>query len=252
MHFWMLTESDIPQDAFVDEARSAADNVGPHVLIADGFYDDPDSVRALGLSQEFVQFTPPLPEQVGAEMASLPEFEPIKGAWRATALLRFRGRPVARPVSGYRHNPKSLRLRMEDITGEQVPSDSWVLGGDGWNGAFRLRDAGHFLASIHHHYKEGDASPRGWSGLVYLSPDPPAGTGTSLWRDKGTGKCVAGNGVNASKDYERFERIHTVENVYNRLVLFRENVLHRAECGFGQDKDARLTQTFFFLSERRS
>jgi len=29
-------------------------------------------------------------------------------------------------------------------------------------------------------------------------------------------------------------------------VLFRENVLHRAEHGFGHGKKARLTQTFFF------
>ena len=221
-------------------------------MIADGFYDNPDRVRALGLSQEFVQFTPPLPEQVGAETASLPEFEPIKGAWRATALVRFRGRPVAKPVSGFRYNPESLRLRMEDITGEQVPADTWSLGGDGWNGVFHLRDAGHTSASIHHHYKSGDVAPRGWSGLVYLSPNPPTGTGTSLWRDRTSGKCVGGMGVNASKDYGRFERIYTVENVYNRLVLFRENVLHRAERWFGQDKDARLTQTVFFLSERRS
>jgi len=37
------------------------------------------------------------------------------------------------------------------------------------------------------------------------------------------------------------------ENRFNRLVLFRENVLHRAEDGFGQTaQNARLTQTFFF------
>ncbi len=251
MRLWALTDSQIPQDTFVDDSRPAADNAGPHVLVADGFYDDPGSVRALGLSQEYVQFTPPLAAQVGIETASLPEFEPIKGAWRATALLKFRGRPVAKPFLGFRHNPESLRLQMEDITSEHVPSESWVLGGDGWNGVFHLRDSGHTLTSVHHHYKAGDVSPRGWSGLVYLSPNPPKGTGTSFWRDKDTGKCVAGMGVNASKDFDRFERIYTIENVYNRLVLFRENVLHSAECGFGQDREARLTQTFFFLSERR-
>lgn len=251
MRITTLMDGEIPRDALIDDTRPAADNAGPHLIIVDGWYEEPDRVRDLGLAQEFVQFTPPLAEQVGEEVAALPEFEPIMGAWRSTALLRFRARPVAKPVLGFRYNPEWLRERMEELTGERIPADSWSLGGDGWNGAFHLRDAGHTLASIHHHYKPGDVSPRGWSGLVYLSPDPPSGSGTTIWRDKRTGKCIGTEGVNVSKAYESYERVYTVENVYNRLVLFRENVLHRAESGFGQDGDARLTQTFFFLSERR-
>jgi hypothetical protein len=61
---------------------------------------------------------------------------------------------------------------------------------------------------------------------------------------------VAPAGVAATKDFDRFEKVFVSDNVYNRLVLFRENVLHRAEPGFGQDREARLTQTFFFISSR--
>lgn len=243
-----ITHTTLPDDWFHDETRTPQDNRGPHVVIVDDFYGDPDAVRALGLSREFVQFTPPLAEQVGADVASLPEFEPIKGAWRSTALLRFRGKDVAKPFVGFRHNPEWLRCEMERITGESIGTEAWALGGDGWNGAFHLRDAGHTSASIHHHYKEGDVYPRGWSGLVYLSPGAPRNSGTSFWRSKDTGKCVASPGVAATKDYDRFEKVFVSDNVYNRLVLFRENVLHRAEPGFGEDKDARLTQTFFFIS----
>jgi hypothetical protein len=43
----------------------------------------------------------------------------------------------------------------------------------------------------------------------------------------------------------------TVENCFNRLVLFRENILHRAEPGFGDSPaTGRLTQTFFFRSNK--
>jgi hypothetical protein len=252
MRIRTLTDADLPSAWFHDDARPPEDNRGPHVLIVDDFYPDPDRVRALGLSHEFVQFTPPLAEQVGAETASLPEFESIQGTWRSTALLRFRGRKVDRPFLGFRHNPESLRQTLEGLTGESIRTESWELGGDGWNGAFHLRDGGHTKASIHHHYKEGDVHPRGWSGLVYLTPDPPEDSGTSFWRDKESGKCIARAGVVATKDFDRFERVFASENRYNRLVLFRENVLHRAEPGFGRNEGARLTQTFFFISRPRS
>lgn len=237
---------DLPLEWFTDESRPPAENRGPHLLIVDGFYDDPDAVRALALGKPFVQYSPPLVEQVGEGMAMSPEFQDTTSIWRASALFTYRGNSVRHPVNGFRYNGPEVRERLTGIVREEIDDENWALGGDGWNGAFHLRSGGKDAVSIHHHYREGDVFPRGWSGLVYLSPDAPEDAGTSIWRHKATGKCIAAKGAVFDRNISAFERVHDVACRYNRLVLFRENVLHRAEHGFGDGDEARLTQTFFF------
>lgn len=232
---------------FVDDSRSDADNQGPHILIVDDFYDAPDEIRELALSKEYVQYSPPLPEQVGESVASEPQFEGVTGRMLSTALYTFRGIPVFRPFNGFRYNPETLKNSLENLIGERIDPSSWEPGGDGWNGAFHLRESGNTpLASVHHHYHKTNTVTRGWSGVCYLSPDPVDGSGTSFWRDKATGKCIAQFGETFRRDEQNFEKIFEPRNVYNRLVLFRENVLHKIENGFGSGKSARMTQTFFF------
>lgn len=239
---------------FTDRSRPPEDSVGPYLIVVDDFYGDPFEIRRLALSQEFVQYAPPLAEYVGEEVAARyrathPELD---GSWLATALKIWLGTEVLKPVRGFRYNPEALLLRMAQIVGEQIERDTWDTMGDWWNGAFHLIDAGWKSGdgSVHHHYKEFDVSPRGWSGLIYLSPDALPSSGTSIWRDKKTGLCVATYGATFRSNVADFDLALLVENKFNRLVLFRENVLHRAEHGFGRGKDARLTQTFFFCSTR--
>lgn len=232
---------------FFDEARGVEDNLGPHIRVVDGFYDNPDEIREVALSKEYVQYSPPLAEQVGQQVADEPQFAGIAGRMLSSALYTFRGVPVLRPFDGYRYNPKSLRERFEELIGERIEPSSWEPGGDGWNGAFHLRESGNTpLASVHHHHHQTNTVGRGWSGVCYLSPDPIEGSGTSFWRDKVTGKCVATFGETFRRDVQNFEKVFEATNVYNRLVLFRENVLHRIEKGFGTGQSARMTQTFFF------
>jgi hypothetical protein len=83
---------------------------------------------------------------------------------------------------------------------------------------------------------------RGRSGLVHLSETPPERSGTSVWCNRETGSCVAPYGKKFDWDVSNFDLAFLVENRFNRLVLFRENVLHRAEQGFGTGLDARLTR----------
>jgi hypothetical protein len=62
---------------------------------------------------------------------------------------------------------------------------------------------------------------------------------------------VTALGHASSHSYDDFELALVVENRFNRLVLFREHVLHRAEKGFGSTiQDGRMSQTFFFQSRR--
>jgi hypothetical protein len=235
---------------FRDISRSPEDNVGPFILVVDNFYPDPESIRTLALKQSFVQYSPPLPEQVGEDVAA--RYKGQTGLWLSSALFVFAGRVVRAPVTGFAYRPVTLRERLQEVVAETISEHTWEKGGDGWNGVFHLIDASWTLirSSVHHHYKPGDVE-RGWSGLVYLSPDAPPSSGTSIWRDKATGLCIAPYGVKFEHDLPGFELVLLVENRFNRLVLFRENVLHRAEHGFSDGKNARLTQTFFFCTERK-
>jgi hypothetical protein len=238
-------------ELFADPER--AQEQGPHVVVIDGFYDDPDAVRKVALECRFVQYHPPDVAQVGASIAR--QYTGIPGQWVSSALLAYVGRPVAHPWQGFRHNPPELRGRLSRLLGEDIDAETWDTLGDGWNGAFHLISAdwsGPRDGSVHHHFKAGDVCPRGWSGVVYLSPDAPPWSGTSVWRHRATGRCVAPYGALFERDSnvrDNFDLALLVENRYNRLVLLRESVLHRAETGFGAGRAARLTQTLFFKSE---
>jgi hypothetical protein len=236
---------------FTDVSRSVEDNVGPFVLVVDDFYSDPKAIRALALKQSFIQYSPPLVEQVGEAVAA--RYRGQGGLWLSSALFVFAGKIVRSPFTGFAYRPVTLRDRLQKVVAESISQHSWENGGDGWNGVFHLIDASWtpYRGSIHHHYKPGDVE-RGWSGLVYLSPDAPPSSGTSIWRDKTTGLCVASYGAKFEYELPRFELALLVENRFNRLLLFRENVLHRAEHGFGVGRNSRLTQTFFFCTERKN
>jgi hypothetical protein len=226
---------------------------GPFVVVVDDFYDDPGEIRRIALGTPFFQYFPPTEDQVGAKASRFVDLSP---SWFSTALVRNLGEDVRHPEMGFRYNPPELRRRFEDLLHESVDPDTWESLGDWWNGAFHQINE-HWQASgaaIHHHYRTGDVFPRGWSGVVYLSPNPKPWSGTSIWRHKDTGTCIASPGVRYYRDpdtLDHFELAFLVENRYNRLLLFRENVLHRVETGFGIGKSARLTQTFFFQTERR-
>jgi hypothetical protein len=239
-------------DLFQAPERSEDDNRGPFIVVHDGFYDDPDAIRAMALTKEFYQYGPPTADQVGEEKAA--RYSGQKQRWMASALLRHGGEEVAHPKPGFRHASPDVRERIGEILGERPDEATWDTMGDWWNGAFHVQYGGEAgrPSSIHHHYKEGDVTPRGWSGLVYLSPEAGPEHGTTIWRRKDTGLCVNTTmGRVSSHAYDEFELALRVENVYNRLILFREHVLHRAEIGFGSTlEDGRMSQTFFFQSAR--
>jgi hypothetical protein len=232
---------------FVDESRETADNSGPFVVVVDDFYDDPDEVRSLALGMEYRRYEPPSVEITGAPFAAANHHD--LGTWSSTAVLTYHGEQVAHPFPGRRHNPPWLRRRLAAVVGETIDPGHWGLGGDGWNGAFHLIDGSWTgQGPIHHHFKPYDLEGRGWSGVVYLTGDPAPGSGTSVWRRRDTGRCVAPYGRRFGLDVSEYELAFAVENRFNRLVLFRENVLHRPDRGFGDGITSRLTQTWFFRS----
>ncbi len=106
-----------------------------------------------------------------------------------------------------------------------------------------------------------------WAGMVYLTPDLPAGTGTGFYRHKETGlygpptpaiarKLGYANTTEFEKkvvrrdmaDLNLWELDTMVAARFNRLVLFKGGRYYHAPMGGSGDdlETARLTQNFFF------
>jgi hypothetical protein len=233
-------------DWFDDPARAKEHSSKPPVIVIDDFYPDPHAVRELALRSEFAQYIPPDPAIVGKELAARNAHR--QGRWLSSAFVIYHGELARHPFYGSRHNPDSLLHKLEGLVGEPIRQGSWDSSGDYWNGAFHLVERGFGVGEgvIHHHYKPGDLEHRGWSGVIYLSPDAPPTAGTSFWRNRATGRCVASFGEKYHFAPSEFELAFLAENRFNRAVLFRENIWHRVEHGFGEGNEARLTQTLFF------
>ena len=54
-----------------------------------------------------------------------------------------------------------------------------------------------------------------------------------------------------SQDLTKWQKVDTVGNVFNRLILFNSNRFHMSMDYFGDSKETgRLFQLFFFSTER--
>lgn len=105
-----------------------------------------------------------------------------------------------------------------------------------------------------------------YAAIVYLTPDAPPSTGTSLFKSKLTGLRAAATLEDEKKygmtieeldaksfnnhnhyDKTNMELVDTIGNVYNRLIIFNARAIHAASEYFGDDKEnSRLFHLFFF------
>lgn len=94
-----------------------------------------------------------------------------------------------------------------------------------------------------------------YAGIVFLTPDAPPDSGTSLLRSKITKKMKIDDGEhnivfdngNGFLNPDLFEVVDSVGNKYNRLVLFDSQHIHAASSYFGTNlENGRLFQLFFF------
>ncbi len=210
----------------VPELGQPATRSPSDVILVDDFYDDPDAVRAHATSLEFVEYS---------------------RNWFASALET---RPNPLQGKGVRLATPAIKERLADLVHQDLDDTTWATSGDGWNGAFHYKTLPRFRweggSFVHNHTGRDSDVQDGWSGLVYLSPEPRNGSGTTIWRDRASGKAFALDSV-YDANLSRFELVLEIENRYNRLVLFYASVLHMGELGWGRGPtDGRLFQTFFF------
>jgi len=66
-----------------------------------------------------------------------------------------------------------------------------------------------------------------WAGVIYLTENPNKNSGTTLHNDKG-------------------DLTHTIDNVFNRFVFYKGDILHGVEDTFGDNiNNGRMTITIF-------
>jgi hypothetical protein len=101
-----------------------------------------------------------------------------------------------------------------------------------------------------------------YAAVVYLTPAPPPGSGTGFYRLRYPNGALGGN-VCPPPHHNLVEALKVtklppdawaeemrVDNVYNRIVLYKASLVHSASGYFGSTpQDKRLTAAFFWMAE---
>jgi len=100
------------------------------------------------------------------------------------------------------------------------------------------------------------------AAVIYLTPEPLKEAGTSFYRLRYPNGAIGGNMVtepyNNLRDALKVQRLPAeawheechIENKFNRLLLYKANMVHSASRYFGRDKrDKRLTALFFWMAD---
>ena len=101
-----------------------------------------------------------------------------------------------------------------------------------------------------------------YAGVIYLNPDAPRNAGTSFYRFRSPDGKLGGNycpppnanlvealGVKGLP-IEAWKEDLAVENIFNRVIIYRAELVHSATTYFGNDLESkRMTIVFFWMAE---
>jgi hypothetical protein len=219
MQFFYNDSNPNEEHGIIDTNQFAASlTKKPRFFAVDDFYEDPMAVREFALSQTYF---------------------PGEGAvgHRTRKQFLFDG----------------IKERFEEIIGCKIQDhtdDGYGWRDIGINGRFQYCPAGTNL--VYH------CDAQKWAATVYLTPDAPPSCGTSFFRHRETkihhssqiNWETEGNKVFNQKtflDGTPYEKVDTVGNIFNRLVIFDGGLIHSASEYFGWDlHSSRLFHIFFF------
>jgi len=134
-------------------------------------------------------------------------------------------------------NTLSMRTKDSNITLNMFESLS--------NGCFQYCDEN---SELWIHSDHGNT----YAAVVYLTPNPPEGSGTGFFRYKKTNEEFQNNSEivipkEECTNFDNWDMVDYVENVYNRCVIFNAKRFHSATKYFGiTPENSRLFQVFFF------
>ncbi|HSH88304.1 MAG TPA: DUF6445 family protein [Methylophilus sp.] len=200
------------------------------VTIVENFYEDPDAVRAFALSQKY---------QYRHQLKDVPYVFPGARTKDLSVINKPLFEKVSNKIISLFHNSDYEHMRWAISTNFQSVSEDYGRG------------------VIH---TDGNAV---FAAVLYLSPDAPLDSGTSLFRRnkqfdqtayekalKENDKRFAAGTIAMDTGYHSmFDEIVRINNVYNTLILYEGRHYHAANKFFGKTlKDSRLAQVFFVSS----
>jgi hypothetical protein len=222
------------------------------IIVVEGFYRDAQAVRNYALRERY--YTPYQdPDVVEAGL------EPAK--WWASWFRPFDECPFK--------SSKWVLDALEQAVEETIDMDHWrspfpvdsrskplpVAAGHKhgclWNCCFHVKpDNGQQLGDgVHNHVTDGwnSVGSEGWAGLIYLTPKAPLDGGLHLWRN-----TEPMQNFDWMTPAENWERIDSMGNLFNRLILVRGDIPHSGAAGWGNSlTGGRMYQTFFFRTTPR-
>jgi hypothetical protein len=176
---------------------------------------------------------------------------------------------------GAPHRPEpwpGMRAAGALLPDELAPVEAWVRQ---VTGAKRLwQEATPEGATLNHNYAQlvgmAESGPRPhtdsrklcrYAAVIYLTPQPEPDGGTSFYRLRYPDGALGGNicspphanlrealGVKGLP-LEAWQEETRVENKFNRMLLYRANMVHSASSYFGFDQaDRRMTAVFFWMA----
>lgn len=146
--------------------------------------------------------------------------------------------------------PKFLKEKFESLIGRKIKDWDYY----GTNGCFQYCTSEDKLV---YHY-----DGQNYAAVIYLTPDAPPESGTTLYRSKHNKLRKITNLDYSQKSFDeyqqetfptgfydstQFEVVDVIGNVYNRLVLWDAKLIHAASSYFGNNlQNSRLFHLFFF------
>lgn len=201
-------------------------NLYPTATVIESFYEDPDAIRAFALKQKFTY---------RHELENIDYVYPGCRTEELFDLDKALYEKVCRKLVSIFHNTEKDHMRWAISTRFQVVE-------------------GKFERGVIHQ----DTNTI-FAGVIYLSPDAPLNTGTSLFKPnalfdeekyqtalKKTEINFKTNQPVSTTYHNMFDEVVKVNNVYNTMILFNAQTYHAANEFFGDSLETgRLAQVFF-------
>jgi hypothetical protein len=197
----------------------------PVTVIAD-FYENPDEIRKYALAQKYTYCH---------EMTGIDYVFPGSRTKDLKDLSQSLYEKICKKLISVFHIPEHDLMR-------------WQI-----NTSFQIVESEYDHGLIHQDQNTV------FAGVLYLTPDAPLDSGTSLFRKNSTydedlyWKLIKENDERFKRKetidfsyHNMFDEVVRVNNVYNSLILFEGDIHHCANQFFGKTKeDSRLAQVFF-------
>lgn len=200
------------------------------VTVVEGFLENPDVVRTFALNQKY---------QYRKDMKDVKYVFPGSRTKDISVINKPYYEKICHKIISLFHNEETERMR-------------WLI-----TTSFQSVSATYGRGVIH------TDSNTVFAAVLYLSPEAPLNSGTSLFRPNKTfdeekyqwflkendKRFVEGKKLMDTTYHNMFDEITRVNNVYNTLVLYEGRHYHAANEFFGETlKDSRLAQVFFVSS----